>query len=193
MNHLASLNQANAQRAARAYAVAKAGMAHAPIIAQVRASRLTGKELLHILTPMRHCVEQARKGCLTEQQWVVLSTAQNVSRAIEDQGVVRGFSLQLDASHDALQAIENRSTLRETRPWHSPTLRSEELAAVRELASLHAFQLKQLSYGEYQNAFALAVARVRSSGGQVDVGDTHAHAGLPTPTPPTHTATTVDP
>lgn len=178
MNHLHLLQQANLQRRAREHALATSGMTHAPVVAQVRATKLTGREILAHLTPLRHCIEQARKGKLTESQWVVMCTAANVGRAIDDLGVVRGFGPQLDDANAALQAMNDRATQRETQPWQPPTLRATELAAIREMATLYAFQLKQLSYGEYQQAFHKAIARVRSSGGRVDEGDTYHHAGL---------------
>ena len=179
MNQLHQLAAANRMRQARAHALKASSMTHAPNVAVLRASKLTGKELLTILTPIRHSVEQARKGKLTEGQWVAPCTAMNLGRAIEDQGVVRGLSDALDAIKASLQAIGDRATDTGNQPWSPPTLHADELAHLRELATLHAFQLKHLSYGEYREAFRIAVARVASSGGQVDKGDPFTFAEIP--------------
>lgn len=39
------------------------------------------------------------------------------------------------------------------------------------LVLVHTYQLKQVSYGEYQAAWRLATARVKSAGGQVVAGE----------------------
>lgn len=179
MNHLHQLATANRQRKARENALSATRMTHAPNVAVLRASKLTTKELMTIITPIRHSVEQARQGKLTEGQWVVLCTAMNLGRAIEDQGVVRGLGDALDAIKTSLQAIGDRATDTGAQPWSPPTLHAAELAHLRELTDLHVFQLKQLSYGEYREAFRIAVARVASSGGQVDKGDTFTFAEVP--------------
>lgn len=171
-HHLA---QMKAQQAARLYAMKAGGFTHAIADAQSRAAKLTHKELRGMLDPLHHAITQARRGLLVEQQWLQLCTALNVGQAIEAGGVVRGLTAQLDAAHDALQAISLRATGTvqpyQAAPWKCPTLYATELAALDTLATVHTFQLKQLSYGEYQTAWKLATARVRSDGGQVIAGE----------------------
>jgi hypothetical protein len=142
--------------------------AHDPVkLAMAHAGLITPEELERHLRPLRHSAEQARLGLLTEGQWLVLCTALNDGRAIESQGVVRGFAAELDVIHDALTDIGYRATQRETRPWAPCACRASELAAVRDLVRIYSFQVKNLSFGEYQEAHRIAVARVRSSGGEV--------------------------
>lgn len=179
-HHLA---QMKLQQAARQYAMKQGGFVNAVADAQSRASKLTHKELHNLLDPVRHAITQAKRGLLVERQWLQLCTALNIGQAIEAGGVVRGLTPQLDAAHDALQAISHRATAHDTRPWQQPTLYATELAALDELLTVHTFQMRQISYGEYQNAWRLATARVRSAGGEVIAGEpivvyTPAHAGL---------------
>lgn len=168
LHHLAHMH---AQQAARRFAMQQGGFVNAVAEAQSRASKLTHKELRHMLDPTRHAVTQAKRGLLIERQWLQLCTAVNVGQAIEAGGVVRGLTQQLDAAHDALQAISLRATGAvlpyKAAPWIRPTLYAAEMAALDDLVTVHTYQLKQISYGEYQAAWRLATARVRSAGGEV--------------------------
>jgi len=153
--------------------------AHDPMrLAMAHAGLITPAELERHLRPLRHSAEQARLGRLTEGQWLVLCTALNDGRAIESQGVVRGFAAELDVIHDALTDIGERATQRETRPWVPCACRASELAAVRDLVRIYSFQIKHLSFGEYQAAHRVALARVRSSGGEVSQGGRNEMAGI---------------
>ena len=171
-NHLAHMKL---QQAARQYAMKAGGFTNAMADAQSRAAKLTHKELRNLLDPIRHAVTQAKRGLLVERQWLQLCSALNIGQAIEAGGVVRGLTPQLDAAHDALEAISLRATGTvqpyQTAPWKCPTLYATELAALDELLTVHSFQLKQISYGEYQAAWKLATSRVRSAGGEVVAGE----------------------
>ena len=171
MTTLHHLQHMRLQQAARAFAMREGGFNNAIADAQSRASKLLHRELKAITEPMRHAVNQARKGLLVERQWLVLCSALNVGQAIEAGGVVRGLIPQLDAAHDALQAINDRATANETRPWKQPTLYAAEIDAINTLVTVHIYQLKQVSYGEYQEAWRLATARVKSAGGRVVAGE----------------------
>jgi hypothetical protein len=152
---------------------------HNPVrLAMAHAGLILPEELERHLHPLRHSAEQARLGKLTEGQWLVLCTALNDGKAIESQGVVRGFSADLDVIHDALTDIGERATQRETRPWVPCACRASELAAVRDLVRIYSFQIKNLSFGEYQEAHRVALARVRSSGGEVTNASRAEMAGI---------------
>lgn len=142
--------------------------AHDPMrTAMAHAGLITPAELERHLHPLRHSAEQARLGLLTEGQWLVLCTALNDGRAIEHLGVVRGFAADLQVIHDELTMIGNRATQHDTRPWKPGACHASELAAVSDLVRIYSFQIKNLSFGEYQAAHTLALARVRSMGGEV--------------------------
>ena len=130
MTHLHHLAHMHAQQAARRFAMQQGGFVNAVAEAQSRASKLTHKELRQMLDPARHAVTQAKRGLLIERQWLQLCTAVNVGQAIEAGGVVRGLTPQLDAAHDALQAISLRATGAvlpyKAAPWIRPTLYAAE-------------------------------------------------------------------
>jgi hypothetical protein len=165
MAHLDHLQQMKTQQAARQFAMKVGQFTESMVMAKVHATRLTGAEVMKLISPINDAVEKARKGKMSEACWFRLCTALNVGQAIEAGGVVRGLSAQLDAAHDVLLAVAHRA---ETGgEWKHPTLWANELETLRELARNYKFQLKQLSYGEYIKATQLATSRVRSAGGQV--------------------------
>jgi hypothetical protein len=152
---------------------------HDPVkLAMAHAGLITPEELERHLRPLRHSAEQARLGLLTEGQWLVLCTALNDGRAIESQGVVRGFEADLQTIQDALTAMGDRATQHETRPWKPCACHATELAAVRDLVRIYSFQSPNLSFGEYQAAHRLALARVRSMGGEVSNAPRAEMAGI---------------
>lgn len=137
-------------------------------IARNKAAALTPAEVAHIMTNPRQAADALAAGRGTRLQWACLCTALNVSRAIEDGGVVRGLAAHLDDIERALNAVGTRAGDTATPPtWTAPALWATERDAVRLLVNLHAQQLRQLSYLEYQTAWRLAVARVQSCGGEV--------------------------
>ena len=147
--------QAKTQRAApkKTWAIAKYG-----------ATRLTPAELEHYIRPGREAVEAFRVARSTYAHWLRLCTMVNTGQAIESQGIVRGLAAELDAAHDALQAIGDRMDTPDG--WKPGALRAEELHAIQRLVAHHAFQLRNLSRAEHARAYELALARVRSAGGQ---------------------------
>lgn len=132
------------------------------------ASALTPAEVGHIMANPRTAADALAAGRATRGQWACLCTALNVARAIEHGGVVRGLAAHLDDIERALNAAGTRAgDSAIPRTWTAPALWATERDAVRLLVTLHAQQLRQLSYLEYQTAWRLAVARVQSAGGEV--------------------------
>lgn len=115
--------------------------------------------------PSRRAVEAFRVGKGTFKDWLRLCTLVNVGMAIEDGGVVKGLRSDLKAALDALEEIGTRQD--STKGWKSGALRATELEAIRMLVVAHEFQLRQVSYGEPQEAYRLATARVKCDGGEV--------------------------
>lgn len=139
-------------------------------IEQVRmqATRFTAAELQTTLQPLRDAAEAMATGRGTRTHWVSLCSALNVAMAIESGGVVRGIAGHLANIKATLKALGTRAGEDEHPPtWRAPALRFDEMDDIRLLVDLHAHQLSHVSYGEYQTAYRLAVARVRQGKGEV--------------------------
>lgn len=128
-------------------------------------TKLTPPEIEHYIVPSRRAVEAFRVGKGTFKDWLRLCTLVNVGMAIEDGGVVKGLRDELKVALDALEEIGARQD--SPTGWKPGALRASELEAIRMLVVAHDFQLRQISYGEHQEAYRLATARVKSDGGEV--------------------------
>lgn len=129
-------------------------------------SSLHQEEIERVIKPLQRAVDALRKRTATYDDWLRVASVVNIARAIERQGVVRGLAAELDRCRAEAQAIGDRTGDTDA-TWQSPTLYASEIAALQDLVRWHRFQLQQLSYGEYSKARDYAVAKVRSSGGQV--------------------------
>lgn len=129
-------------------------------------SSLHQEEIDRVIKPLQRAVGALRTRTATFDDWLRVASVVNIARAIERQGVVRGLSTELDRCRAEAQAIGDRTGDTDA-TWQSPTLRASEITALLDLVRWHRFQLEQLSYREYAQARDCAVARVRSSGGQV--------------------------
>ena len=161
------MNHAQRTMAIRAAQAASRGrrIALSPLLVAANgASRLTPAELRHITGPMTDAVRAFRRAAGTYADWLRLCTARNVGQAIEDGGVVRGLQEILDDAHTALLQISWR--METANGWQPSALHAPEIRAIANLVEKHTFQLRQLSYTEYQTAYRLATSRVRSDGGE---------------------------
>lgn len=129
-------------------------------------SSLDAEEIARVITPLQRAVDALRTRTATFDDWLRVASAVNIARAIERRGVVRGLAAELDRCRAEAQAIGDRTGDNEA-TWQSPTLHASEISALVDLVRWHRFQLQQLSYREYSQARDYAVAKVRSSGGQV--------------------------
>ena len=132
-------------------------------LALMRATRLTPQEVSHQMAPARAAFEALRRGQAAHRQWQVMAATLTIAASIEKQGVVKGLAGMLAETDAALDAIANRAGSAEK--WRAPVLRGDEIRLLGEFLHVHEFQLAQLSYREYRQACAQAVARVRCSGG----------------------------
>lgn len=141
-------------------------ISRAPIeLATAVATRLTAAELAAYFDPLRAAARALREGVATEWDWARVVSAVNVAQAVEQLGVVRGLGEHLHSAELALQAVHQRAMTNGA--WHSTSLYYQELDQVNTAVDLHEFQLGQLSYGEFRQAFRRAADEVRSTGGQV--------------------------
>lgn len=134
-------------------------------IALSGATKPAKRDVDEILCVLNAAFKALREGVATETQWAILDACLQVSRAVERQGVVRGLGGHFDSAAEALQAIYNRASMSDR--WHPTALHYYELDAMQTFVDLHAYQMRQLSRAEFQNAVELAVAQIRSSGQKV--------------------------
>lgn len=133
-------------------------------VANRHTSLLTVEEIQQLIKPLEQARDRAQEGTMNFDHWVILSSALNVTKAIQDGGVVRISGLDLNVIEQALEAIGQRGSAQQ---WKGVQPSLEELFEVNGLTLAHAVQLRQLTYGEYTEAHRLAQSRVLSRGGQV--------------------------
>ena len=130
-----------------------------------KAAGFTRIELSRIEAQLRGHFDALRSGGGTRHHFAGVCTACELGLAIESRGVVRGLREQLQVVERLLLDLKGKA---ETGGgWINPILTGPQLSLLDEMIDLHLFQLKQLSYGEYQAAWRLMVGRVTSSGGEV--------------------------
>ncbi len=162
--HIAQIHQRNLI----AQSIVKSGqhVVDPMAIAACHATLLTQKEIEDKILPMRNSVKAMTMGKGTFGDWVLLCSACNVAFSIEHFGVVRGYKEALEELEQALSAIGKRGG-QDATSWKSPTLYAHEIKVLRMQCSDHKFQLSQLSYGEFIQAYDHAVRKCRSQGGEV--------------------------
>ncbi len=162
--HIAQIHQRNLI----AQSIVKSGqhVVDPMAIATCNATRLTQQEIAKNIDPLKASVKAMTMGKGSFGDWVRMSTAYNVSMAIEQLRIVRGYKGVLQELKTVLDAIGVRAG-GECAGWKSPTLYAEEIKVLRMQASDYKFQISQLSYGEYTQAYDLAVKKVRGGQGEV--------------------------
>lgn len=135
-------------------------------IASVNVALMSAADIAKKIGHGQRAIEAFRTGHGTYAHWLRLCTHANVGLAIEHIGVVKGLKDELMEGFAALQSISGRM---ETAPgvWTPSALRATELAAIRSLVRWHEFQLSQISYREYADAYNRAAGRVTSAGGEI--------------------------
>ncbi|QHI99335.1 hypothetical protein GT347_15935 [Xylophilus rhododendri] len=137
------------------------------LLAMTRATLLTKPEIDATLEPVRAGFKALREGVANEGQWTHVVSVMNIADTIELQGVVRGARAHIQAAQLALAEIRMRAMA--SGHWKPTALYYQELDNIDAGVDLFAFQLSQLSHGEYWRALDRAIAEVRSSGGTVQI------------------------
>lgn len=135
------------------------------VVAMNHAAKLTNSEVHAVLIPVRAGFKALREGVATEDQWTHVVSAMNIAHSIELQGVVRGVRAHIEAAQLALDEIRRRAMVGGS--WRATPLYYQELDNVDAAVDVFAFQLAQLSYGEYRRAIERSIAEVKSTGGTV--------------------------
>jgi hypothetical protein len=134
-------------------------------LATRRASKLPNHERAQILQPLQASCARLCEGIGAQPDWANLASACNVAMAIELQGVVRGLREHLHTTELTLQTVHRRAE--DDAGRYPYALHLEEIEQLRTFLTVHAFQLGELSRGEYEKACSYAVDEVRASGGEV--------------------------
>lgn len=134
-------------------------------LAQRVASKFTAAEMEQIRARVLAQFDALRTGRGTRVHFAGASTCCKLGQAIESQGVVRGLAEQFDQAERVLLLL--KAEAERDGGWIIPIPTPEQIEILDEMASLHLFQLEQLSYGEYQAAWQLMMGRVTSCGGEV--------------------------
>ena len=130
-----------------------------------KATGFTPVELSRIEAQLRGHFDALRSGDGTRHHFAGVCTACELGSAIESRGVVRGLREQFREAERLLLELKGKAEI--GGGWINPILTGPQLSQLDEMVDLHLFQLKQLSYGEYQAAWRLMVGRVTSSGGDL--------------------------
>jgi hypothetical protein len=130
-----------------------------------KAAGFTSLEFLRIEEQLRGHFDALRSGGGTRYHFAGVCTACELGLAIESRGIVRGLRDQFQAAERLLLELKGKAEI--GGGWINPILTGPQLSQLNEMVDLHLFQLKQLSYGEYQAAWRLMVGRVTSSGGDL--------------------------
>lgn len=134
----------------------------------LRNTLLTSAEQDHLLREPRAALETARKGCISYNDLVSLSSAMHKGIAIEDErNIIRGLRPMYDRAHTAINAIEARCT--QTGRWVPSALYGHELTALDDLLFAYAQALAVCTYGEFYKCQSVAERRTISNGMQVFV------------------------
>ena len=164
---LYALQSANAQRQQAKKQLVMCGHIQTFVTVRKRVLKFPEAELQDHLNRYRAAFEQAKKGELTEPNWIKLCTVLNLARAIEKLGVITGFDEHHKEVEAVLQAISDRAENYGTRQWQPPTIDEAESRTLSNMILNYTFQLRQISVGEYKTAFLRATNYVRSNGGTV--------------------------
>lgn len=138
--------------------------------AMLRASRLTDGEVAQIINPLRMAIDKMRRCCADHDDYVLACSAVRAAQAIERSRIVRGLADEIAAAERALWCINARAERGEPAGgWRQKALYADELEALRMLAQLHEYQLRQLSSGEIERIIKTLIAQVQSAGGVVEM------------------------
>lgn len=137
------------------------------------ASLLPAHQRQRIISPARAAAEAMRLGKYTYRHWQHIVTWINILSAINDKGTITQLPPYLAKIEAATRAIYHRASGADARTdqhparWHPTALWHNELDAVRLLIDLATFALQTVSLREYEAAYALAIARIKTERGIV--------------------------
>lgn len=134
-------------------------------LAVSRAALMTEPEIKTLLQHLHAAAKAMRLGSATQLQHGLLSGHIDVMLAVEDKGVVHGLRDIIHTADMALRHTRQRALASGT--WQAPTLYPAEIVAIDEFARLHHWQIRHLTWAEYERATARATGQITSAGGIV--------------------------
>ena len=117
-------------------------------LAKHYAAKPAAADRAEVLGMLRQAVKALREGVATEQQWSIAAGSVSVALAIERQGIVRGLHGHFKLAEQALQDIYDRAIHAGGGRWVRVTLYFNELDALADLLTFHAYQVRQLGRAE---------------------------------------------
>jgi hypothetical protein len=123
-------------------------------IAASKASRLSPDVVASLRKSLNDSLGDLTRAERSQVAWRDLRMACVMSRRVEVLGVVKGLGGVIDAGFVALDAIRERSM--GSGEWRHCIPSDRDLAALREMAHCHVFQLEHLSAGEFERALLAA-------------------------------------
>lgn len=139
-------------------------------------------EVARMTAGLRAGIEHMRIGKGSYKDWQHITSWTNILYAVNDQGVISKMLPAIAAVEEACRSIYQRATGGDARTderparWETPTLRAEELDGIRLAMDLAMLVFRVLSVREYEEAYALALARVKTERGVVEVAEVPAPA-----------------
>lgn len=139
------------------------------------AAKVAPAEAARIMAPARRAVEAMRQGKGSYRDWQHVTSWINILAAVNDKGVIRGMLPYIAQIEEYTRAIYARAAGGDARTderpdhWNAPTLYHHELDSLRLVLDLARTVFDHLSLREYEEAYALAVARIRTARGIVEV------------------------
>lgn len=137
--------------------------------AQRHATALTATELSELRLPIDISLEALRLTEYDEQHVCMLQGVFLISQEIEASGIVRGLAEPIAHALHACAAVRTRAGANAQTPgdWNPVALVAGELNALRDMADLHMFQIKQLSAAELHRLTKRVASRIESQGGEL--------------------------
>jgi len=123
-------------------------------IATARVAKLSQDTVAGLQASLDRSVQALSQPDESARAWLDLRLACIVSRRVERMGVVRGLSAVIEDGYEALESMRVRNMSSGVWSYSQPLPR--ELEAIKEMTRMHAFQLGQLSAGEFERVFLAA-------------------------------------
>lgn len=141
------------------------------------AQKVHPAEATRIMAPAVKAATNLRAGRGTYKDWQHICSWINILTAVNDRGVIRGMLPYIEQIEEATRAIYARAAGGDARTderpakWDTPTLYADELDACSLALDLARTVFRNLSLREYTDAYALAVARIRTERGIVEAAE----------------------
>lgn len=136
--------------------------AHPLALALFGVAKPKKSDIKRICSVLEDAFTAMRQSVATIGHWAVLGGAVDVAKAIERQGVVKGFIGHIQLTEQALASIYTRCN--QPGAWRTTVLQFDEMDALDAFIWLHKLQLEQLSNAEYLQSCTKAANQINGGG-----------------------------